>query len=239
MTLAKSGLLIIAVVLVAVFVVPCFAQNAGGDVYTVTVASPTSAKDVQARYLLTDGAGSHKFLSSAEVDGSSIVIKTTTEGLVAKSFKAILLAPGCQLATITVDDLSTDSKQRQFQCQKLPTLTFQGQLDASSLGQNLQVNVLYQCSWAGKFFGIGSGSFSPVSIATVPLAADGTFSVDLLDFASDPRWASLSNEATLQFQLVEPNGQRVSLTPPSNLGSGNSLNVAVSYPSLVQFSLKP
>jgi hypothetical protein len=237
MTLAKSGLLIMAAVLVAGFLMPCLAQSAGGDVYTISVASPTAAKDVQTRYLLTDAAGSHRFLSSAEVDGSSIVIKTTTEGLVAKSFKAILLAPGCQLATISVDDLSVDNKQSQFQCQNLPTLAFQGQIDASGLGQNLQVNVLYQCSWAGKFFGIGSGAFSPVSIATVPLAADGTFSVDLLDFASDPLYASLSNEATLQFMLVEPNGQRRALTPPSSLGSGNSLHVAINYPAVV-FKLK-
>jgi len=237
MTLVKSGFFA-AAILIASFLTPCFAQTTGGDIFTISVTG-TAAKDVQLRYLLTDTNGGHRFLSSAQVDGDNILVKTTSEGKQAKSFKAILLAPGCQLVTISVDDL-TASNQGAFQCQKLSTISFQGQVDVSSLGQqSLQVNVLYQCSWAGKFFGMGSGSFSPVLIVTAPVASDGTFSVDIPNFANDQTWISLSNDATLEFSLGLTNGKRVALIPPYGLGTGSEVKVAVNYPPLVQFTLKP
>jgi hypothetical protein len=202
-------------------------------VFTVLVAPPTSAKDVQIRYFLAGEFGVVSSASTATSDKGTIVIRTEVESKPAKSFRAIAYAPGCQFVVINVDDLNAGDRQSQFQCQQLPTTLLQGSVPASGLsGKDLQVEVLYSCDWASDFFKVGHVAISPLSLAKVPIATDGSFAVELPDFAGDPLWSTLSSNATLKFFLVDSsNGQRVSpLIPPADLSNQGSLKVASSYP---------
>jgi hypothetical protein len=202
-------------------------------VFTISVASPTSAKDVQVRYFLAGDFGIIGSASTATSDQGSIVIRTEVESKPATSFRAIAYAPGCQFVVISVDDLNKSNRQGRFQCQQLPTTLLQGSVPASAVGgKDLQVQVLYSCDWASEFFKVGHVAISPLVLAKVRVATDGSFAVELPDFAGDPLWSTLSNNATLKFFLVDAtNGQPLSsLTPPADLSNQGSLKVASSYP---------
>jgi hypothetical protein len=240
MKLRRPGLLI---ALLLSSLVLCFAVQAGSseDIFAISVLAPTSPKDVQARYFLTDDAGGRWSSSTAQSDQNKIVIRTGSEAKPVRALKAILYAPGCEFVTITVDDLSASSRLGEFQCQKLRTTQFRGRTAISGFAQkDLQLEALYVCGWAQQFFGLRDGAISPFSLAKAFVEADGTFTFELPDFAADPLWASLSNDATLMFFLVDTrSGQRLaSLSPPADLSSEGFLKVAHNYPPEVQFTVQ-
>jgi hypothetical protein len=213
------------------------AQGPGNDdIFTISVAAPTSAKDVQVRYFFTGEFGGYGSSEANPIEDNRIVIKTGVEGKSAKTFKLVAYAPGCQLVTLTVDDLSNGNRQGEFQCKKLATLSLRGRVDALDFSQKeLQVEVLYECRWAMPFFGITDGAVSPISLGKAKIAADGTFTVDVPDFAADPSWPRLSGNAGLMFALIDAtNGKPLgTLSSLSDLSrNGGVVPVASSYPEL-------
>src|SRR5262245_17243401 len=98
------------------------------DFFTLTVAQPTSAKDVQVRYFFTGVFGGYGSSIADPIEGNRIVIKTGVEGKSAKSFKLIAYAPGCQFVTLTVDDLGSSNREGDFQCQKLAKVQLRGRV---------------------------------------------------------------------------------------------------------------
>ncbi|HEY6250874.1 MAG TPA: hypothetical protein VI685_13015 [Candidatus Angelobacter sp.] len=229
-----SRRLLVLALLLASFTTCLVAQQTPQEkLFAISVAPPTSPKNVQVRYFLTGEFGVVSSASTATDDKGTIVIRTEVESKSATSFRAIAYAPGCQFVVITVDDLSTSNRQGQFECQPLRTTLLQGSVPTSGhTGQDLQVEVLYSCDWAPEFFKIGHGAISPLSLAKVQVATDGSFSVELPDFAGDPLYSTLSSNATLKFFLVDAsNGQRLSsLKAPADLSDGGALKIASSYP---------
>lgn len=238
MALRRLGLLIL---LLSGWAATGWAAQAGSseDIFTISVAGPTSPKDIQVRYFFTGEFGGHGS-SIAAPTGNKIVIRTGFEGKSAKTFKAIVYAPGCQFVTISVADLTAGSRQGEFQCQKLPQIQLRGRAALSGFGpQGLEVEALYVSGWAMRFFGIADGAVSPLSLGKASVAADGSFAVDVPDFTLDPLWSSLSNEATLMFFLVDPqSGKRLAaLQSPEDLSSKGALRIGPSYPE-VEFTIK-
>lgn len=223
--------------------VPCFATDGASNdqIFTITVDSTTMTKEVQVRYFLGGNFGVADSTSVATGNANKIVITTAHESKASSSFKAIAYAPGCQFVTFSVDDLSTSNRQGEFQCQKLPTTLLQGRIALSGTeGKDLQVQVLYICNWAAQFFNFGPGAISPFFLAKAPVSTDGTFSIEMPDFASDPLWSSLSKDAFLSFHLVDAaTGHPLSsLQPPANLSQGTLLRVATGYPGEMQLAMQ-
>lgn len=233
----------VMIVVLGSLLAPCFATDDAADnkIFTITVDSSTMAKEVQVRYFLGGSFGVVDSTSTATGNANKIVIMTEHENKTATSFRAIAYAPGCQFVTFTVDDLSTSNRQGDFQCQKLPTTLLQGRVALSGAeGKDLQVQVLYVCNWAAQFFNFGPGAISPFLVTKAPVATDGTFSIEMPDFAGDPLWSSLSKDAFLSFHLVDAaTGHPVnSLTPPAGLSHGSLLKVAASYPGETLFTIQ-
>ena len=223
------------------FSVCLVAQTSNQDIFTISVAAPTSAKDIQVRYFLGGDPAVQQSSSIAKPDENRIVVKTGVEGKTAKSFKAIIFAPGCQFATIQSDNLAASTRQAPFDCQKLTTTPLHGKADVSRfVGKDLQVEALYVCNWAGPFFGVPGLAISPFSLGKAKMETDGTFAFELPDFSADPLWANLAHTASLMFFLVDAsNGEHLArLTAPSNLSRKGTLKVASGYPAEIQFSVK-
>lgn len=245
MTIRRPGLYIalLLTLVTPVFLAPCLAAQSGNnveDIFTISVAAPTSAKDIQVRYFFTGEFGGYGSSVADPIAGNKLVIKTGVEGKSAKTFKAIVYAPGCQFVTITVDNLTDANRQGDFQCQKLPTTELRGRVDTTELGEkDWQIEALYVCDWAMPFFGIKDGSISPLSLAKVTVAADGSFTIELPDFTADPTWPRLSNEAEFIFFLADSGTTKrmATLIAPSGLSRGGYLHVATSYPEVV-FTIK-
>lgn len=208
--------------------------------FTISVAAPTKAKDVQVRYLYSGGFGGHRSSMASATDDNQIVIKPVVEDASPKTLRLVAFAPGCQFVTISVDDLSAN-RQGQFQCRPLSTLQFNGRVDVSALGRTgLKVEVLYSCDWCPRFLGMGNGALSPMTIARADVGSDGTFLVDLPDFSADPLWSTFSNSASLLFYARDgQSGEPVaSLLAQSALSKSGSFPVAASYPE-VEFKIQP
>src|SRR5262249_21252345 len=107
------------------------AQSDNQDIFTIAVASPTSPQDVQVRYFLRGDPAVQQAGSIAKPDNDQIVIKTGVDGKPAQGFRAIVFSPGCQLSTISADDLTSSNRQADFQCQKLAATSLRGKADVS------------------------------------------------------------------------------------------------------------
>jgi len=213
------------------------------DVFTITIAPPISAQDVQVRYLLGGDPTVRQASSVARPEGNRIVVETTVAGKPASGFRAFLYSPGCQFVTVTADDLSASTRQAQFECQKLATTPLHGKVDVSRFsGKPLQVEVLYKCNWAEKFFSVPSLMISPLAVTKVKMGDDGSFALELPDFTADPLWNSLSHNAGLALVLVDPaNGERLGwliASPDLQLKHGPGLKIAASYPAEVEFTIQ-
>ena len=215
--------------------------NSADDVFTISVGAPVSPKDVQVRYYLNGDPVVQQSSSVAKPDDERIVVKTGVEGVSAKSFRAIVFAPGCQFATIKADDLSSSTRQAPFECQKLSTTALRGKADVSRFsGKDLQVTALYVCGWAGQFFGVPGISISPFAVGKAKVENDGTFAVEIPDFSGDPLWTSLSHNATLTLFLVDAQTgeQLAQLSAPRDISRRGSLKVAASYPAEISFTVR-
>ena len=235
-----SGLILAVMMLALTVSLDAQSSNANNDIFTITVAAPISAKDIQIRYLLTDDQGSHWFSTTYRADGDKVVIQPGPEGRTARSLRAIIYAPGCQFGTIRVDDLEANNRQGEFHCQKLKEIELHGRADISAFGQTpVKMEALYLCDWAARFFGIANGSVSPISVGKVAVNSDGSFTISVPDFTNDPLWSSLSYNASLLFEAVDTqSGKHFNAQATSGeLTNGGALKVASVYPSEVDFSV--
>src|SRR6267154_4436260 len=145
------------VALFLTFLVPGFTAQSGSniaqggsdrDTFTISVAAPTSPKDVQVRYFFAGELNSNGSIATTAAN-SKINIVTGADGHSAKTFKAIAYSPGCQFVTISVDDLSASNRQSEFQCQPLTTVELPGRIALSRFAEReLQTEALYVCRWA-------------------------------------------------------------------------------------------
>jgi hypothetical protein len=238
MMLRRSAFILAILLSIPVF---CPAQNAtSDDIFTISVAPPKSPADIQVRYFLADGSGPDWYTTEAEGRGNNLVVKTVVNERPARSFKAIVYAPGCQFATISADDLNAGNREAEFQCQELATTPFRGRVALPDAGQDLQVEVLYVCGWARNVFGLPEISVSPISLTKTKVAGDGSFIIDMPDFSRDPLWSSLSKDGALIFMLTDPaNSRRWALKLPGDTARVSSLKVAPNYPEEIQFSAQP
>jgi len=225
--------------LLAFLALPALAQS--DSIFSISIAPPTTPKDVQVRYILDGNAGLQKSSSVGKLDDTHIAVKAGANESAITSFKAIAYAPNCQFVTFSVDDLAASDRQGQFQCQQLPTVPLQGRADVSRFaGKDLQVEVLYVCNWAGQFFGIPAIAVSPFSLGKTHVATDGAFTAEIPDFASDPLWSSFSHNARLVFYMVDAQtGQRLGqLRVIGGASHAGSLKVGTSYPGEIVFSAR-
>src|SRR5215470_14650454 len=176
----RPGLLALAIFILSA-ACPAQQPNDSQNIFTISVAAPTLAKDVQVRYYFPREFGGFESSIAAPTDDNKIVIKSAAQGSPAKTFKLIAYAPGCQFVTISVDDLSASNRQGEFRCTRLNAVQFYGKADVSAFAQKaLHVEVLYNCEWAGDFFGM-KGAFSPFSVGKAPIDFDGSFTISLPD----------------------------------------------------------
>lgn len=206
--------------------------------FTISVASPTKARDVQVRYTYMGDSGPFQSSVATPTEDNKILIKAGAESQSAKSFRLVGYAPGCQLVTISVDDLSANH-QGKFQCSALNTVTFNGHVDVSAInGRPLQVQVLYNCDWCPQFFGITQGALSPLVLGKADVASDGSFVFEMPDFSADPLWSTIANAATLSFLALDADtGQPFSQLRSQSGTSKQGIVPVAEFYSTIEFRL--
>jgi len=90
---------------------PTMQQVPADAIFTISVAPPTPAKDVQVRYFLTDESGVRWSSTAAAAGSDKLVIHADSAGRTPKTFNAIAYAPGCQFVTFTAQDLASSTRK--------------------------------------------------------------------------------------------------------------------------------
>ena len=237
MHLFRPGFLAMASVLGLAMPLCASAQESTTNTYTLSVPASVSPRDVQLRYVFSDGKSTDFGSTETESRASSVVISTTVKERPAKSFRAIVYAPGCQFSTIQVDDLSA-THQGEFQCQELTTVELRGKVPGVDNNKEWQLQVLYALGWARDVFNVPQISLSPISLAAVKVAPDGSFTANLPDFSRDPLWPSVSNDVLIFYLVDTASGKFYPLSAPPEISRGKDLRVAASYPPDIEFSLR-
>lgn len=216
------------------------------EVFTLVVVSPTLAKNVQLRYYVIVGNGggyggatvATRKSAAISVAGDKIRFKTPgMSGQPPKTVKLLAYAPGCQFVILTVEGLSSSSREADFRCQQLPTLQLHGRVDIHNFpGQDLEVEGQYRCRIAVPFRYPKESDVVPLSVGEAAVATDGTFTMEVPDFVVDPSWSQVAHYASLQFVLLDAKaGKHLAyLTSLADLSRNQGLvPVASSYPEIV------
>jgi hypothetical protein len=212
-----------------------------GDVFTVNVLPPAQASDVGVLYAVTGDFGVRASLWASHDQDNRFNIPMQVNGQPASSLKAAVFSPSCQLVTLEVKDLNRDPRSSEFKCQSLPKISLHGQIPVTALKQqkNLEVEILYVTWWTRKFFNVGDAGVFQLDVAKAKVQPDGSFTVDVPNFAADPLWSSVSNDAGLFFAVNDrKTGKRVTIIEaPAAISKDGRLKVAPTYPSQVEFTL--
>ena len=157
----------------------------------------------------------------------------------------IIYVPGCQIVTMDAPDLRRSSHEFPFECQPLPTTTFNGKVstDEKIANPNAVVDIRYMALWSHEFFGIADGFITQFNIARASLDQDYAFSAVLPDFSKDSAtntYKRTPQDATLSFMLRDSKSWNIlgMLFPPLTLSISNEIPVRESYPSQVVFTQK-
>lgn len=245
MAFLRPGFLI--AVLIGSSLTPIGAVQSGSsdEAFTLVVASPTLAKDVQLRYYVIVGNGggyggptaATRKSTAISVAGNKIRFKTPEmSGQPPKTVKLLAYAPGCQFVILT-ENLSNSSREADFRCQQLPTLQLHGRVDIHDFPeQDLEVEGQYRCRMAVPFRYPKESDVVPLSVGKAAVATDGTFTMEVPDFVVDPSWSQVAHYASLQFVLLDAKaGKHLAyLISLADLSRNQGLvPVASSYPEIV------
>jgi hypothetical protein len=141
---------------------------------------------------LPDKLVSEEFGAPTQPD--NYVIPTLVSGHRATSLQVAVYASGCQIKIVNVSDLSTHSGIEDFECVKLPSITFRGRILQPNLLEGKQYYVRLQLASSG---GHGTLPFTISLSLDMDQDENGEINDEIPDFSQDP--ACISTGAVLHF----------------------------------------
>ncbi|HEV3198234.1 MAG TPA: hypothetical protein VGZ73_10010 [Bryobacteraceae bacterium] len=174
-----------------------------GVAESFTIRPTGAAGGLEIRYFLRGAFGGYgAYIHDPDKDGA-FPIPLEIEGKPVVGLKAILYAPGCQFAVLSVDLLSDLTRNATFECRQLSTIALRGVVSPPPAGAGAwDVEILYVASWDHKFFGIGDGFVQTFTLGKALLNAAGRFEIRIPDFSKDGV-TSQTQDAYLEVLVVE------------------------------------
>lgn len=229
------------VISVLLLITPLLLPAQTGDVFTVEVSTADSAENTGVIYMISGDFGAVASYWATHDGENRFNFPMQFEGRPANSLKAAVYSPFCRLMTIEVEELNRGPRRSDFQCQELPKVALSGTVPVAELktSENLEVEIYYITWWTHKFFNMADGGVFQLEVTRAPVQPDGTFTVNLPNFAADPLWSSLTKDAGILFAVnSRTTGRRVAIldAPEANSVAGR-LKVAASYPDRVELQV--
>jgi hypothetical protein len=172
-----------------------------------------------------------------EKEPKTFHISTLVGGHPASSLRIAVYAPGCQIKTINVPDLSNSSGSESFECIPLPTIRLTGQVLPSSLldGKKYIIKIKLDSSTSDA---VWSDLFLADDVAP---DQNGLFHIDIPDFSQDPSCAA--SGAVLKFvtaySSVGPGKLSDLAAVNSSADSNGNLRLISNYGAVVSFQATP
>ena len=179
-----------------------------------------------------------RFGPDTDDEDETVKIHTLVAGHPASSLKIAIYAPGCQIKIVNLSDPYARSGTEGFECVKLPTITFTGQILPSELlfGKKYRIQILLhnpgdsETSW-----------FNVYLVDDIAPDENGKFQIEIPDFSKDPICSS--RDATLQFfagQFPIETGALASLSAQNGAADSNgNLRLTSDYGGPVTFQPRP
>lgn len=118
-------------------------------------------------------------------------LETWHDGQPATTLKAIIYCPGYRIRLLTESALpGRRIGTLSIELEPLGWIPLSGRLTAVPVPQRLTIEAGYLAGWGHQFFGITDGPVASFTVARSKVAADGTFALNVPDFARDPVVAS-------------------------------------------------
>jgi hypothetical protein len=196
--LCKNNVAAILLLLIAKCIV---AQAAPGPKLNIFVPASIASESLEVHYYLYGSFGAFGGFIKAKPDSEFIEIPLLVKGKPANEIKLFAWAPGCKIETFDIYLKALDVRES-YSCNSLLGIPLVGQLsDTSLLRQKpAEIRVDYFAGWACDFFGLPDCMVPQISLGTTKIKMDGSFEIDLPDFAADP--AVLNSRFDSEFQVA-------------------------------------
>lgn len=181
-------------------------EDASKPTVIINIPDTIPSDKIEIRYFLSGEFGGYGDYVHQQKDRHSYEIVAALNGKPADGIKIIAYSPGCAFKTYEFRFEEIREAQADFVCDPLPHVTLDGQIVPKSIlaGHQAMVQIWYLASWDHEFFGIMDGMVQQFELAKATLDSDGNFSVDLPDFAVDPRTQQKGHsEAELFLSVVD------------------------------------
>jgi hypothetical protein len=209
------------------------------NIFAIQVDPSVKTEQLQVRYFLTGDFGGFAGFQMDREGENSVLIHTEGEGKQAKSLKAVLYAPGCQIQTISIADLSLSNGESVFHCSPIGDIKLQGKFSRgpTTPDRKIEVQIQYLGHWGHGFFGIVDGIVLSFNIAKSPVAEDGSFQLFLPNFAVDGGLPAQEEDACFAVFVRDADSGSVlaELKPPAALAREGNLKIIPSYPQTIEF----
>lgn len=207
---------------------------------TIFPPSAISAEDVRAWYVLYGPFGAHGGYSDRRRDSAFLEIPLFVEHAPASEIRFFAWSPGCHIETFEIPLRGLDI-QESYRCDPIQNVHLTGKLKDPALlrDRNAEIEVDYLANWACGFFDFGDCAVPQISLGTAKIAADGSFAMEVPDFALDPIEPGTGLPSDFQFFLreIKTMNHIASLHPASESlrGPDGGLKPASAYSNRIIF----
>lgn len=169
-------------------------------------------------------------------------LETWKGGQPANLLKAIVYCPGYRFVLLTESALeSRRGGTISIELKLLGSIPLSGEVVLARPVRGLAIEARYSAYWGHEFFGITDGAVPTYTVATSMIAPDGTFTLNVPDFAQDPVVASFAPESrgSLRLDLRDPATGNFPYGPSSlqsieKRGQPVQVGIASQYPRPLQ-----
>ncbi len=186
------------------------------------------------RYYLTGLFGGYGSYIRTRPDVREYAIETWSRGQQAAMLKVIVYCPGYR--TVLILETALASRRVgpiSIALEPLDWVPLSGRVTSVPTTRDLSVEAVYLPFWANEFFGILDGPLPQFTVDTTKVAADGSFTLRVPDFAHDPVTAFGDGKMRGEIRVVAREGQSgntpYALEQIERAGQPVSLPIAAEY----------
>ena len=172
------------------FITVAAAQQSANPSKHMTIVLPpgVASETAHITYALEGSFGSHGDYVQATPNVTSYEMPLSVEGQLAGRVLIVAWIAGCQTRTFDMKATALRNRRVNLDCTPLPPVTLSGRIQpfAPIAGKPAELVVWYEASWECNFLGWMDCMVPQYQVETAAPGDEGTFQIQLPDFASDP-----------------------------------------------------
>ncbi len=206
--------------------------SSGDKTVSLDLSRDTNLDGLQIEYSIKGSFGGAVSFIPIEPGVWKYKIPTLYEEKPVESWNIVVYSPYYQMQTFDFQSLGGESKNIQLKLVPLGTVVFSGKvlLQNQLSDDGLQIKVRYKPTWKCEHFKLMDCMLGARIIGSTNLEKDGSFTVNLPNFAGDPIIASYKNKGEFEFSLEDKSGKLLfKIKPEDDPGRFGNIQAALNY----------